>query len=62
VNVGGAQLKRVKLRELIDLYVEYLEKDPDLFYGTQANARASHESKVLAPDQIYVRECLNRER
>ena len=37
-KVGEAQLKCVKLRELIDLYVEYLEKDPDLFYGTQANS------------------------
>jgi aminoglycoside 3-N-acetyltransferase len=32
VKVGGASMKLVKLRELIDLYVEYLEKDPDLFY------------------------------
>ncbi|MDH5462584.1 MAG: AAC(3) family N-acetyltransferase [Candidatus Bathyarchaeota archaeon] len=33
VKVGDATLKLVKLRQLIDLYVEYLEKDPDLFYG-----------------------------
>jgi aminoglycoside 3-N-acetyltransferase len=33
VKVGDASLKLVKLRELIDLYVEYLEKDPDLFYS-----------------------------
>lgn len=33
VKVGEAALKLVRLRELIDLYVEYLEKDPDLFYG-----------------------------
>jgi aminoglycoside 3-N-acetyltransferase len=33
VRVGEATLRLVKLRELIDLYVEYLEKDPDLFYG-----------------------------
>ena len=34
VNVGESTLSLVKLRELVDLYVEYLEKDPDLFYGT----------------------------
>jgi aminoglycoside 3-N-acetyltransferase len=34
VKVGNASLKLVKLRELIDLYAEYLEKDPDLFYST----------------------------
>ena len=33
VKVGEATLKLVKLRELIDLYVEHLEKNPDLFYG-----------------------------
>jgi aminoglycoside N3'-acetyltransferase len=33
LKVGDATLKLVKLRELIDLYAEYLEKDPDLFYG-----------------------------
>jgi len=32
VTVGEATLKLVKLRELIDLYVEYLEKEPDVFY------------------------------
>ena len=32
-KVGGSTLKLVKLKELIDLYVEYLETDPDLFYG-----------------------------
>lgn len=32
-KVGAAILRLVKLRELIDLYVEYLTKDPDLFYG-----------------------------
>jgi aminoglycoside 3-N-acetyltransferase len=32
VRVGEASLKLVKLKELIDLYVEYLEGDPDLFY------------------------------
>ncbi len=40
VKVGEATLKLVKLRELIDLYAEYLEKNPDLFYGvSQTNAR-----------------------
>lgn len=34
VKVGDATLRLVKLRELIDLYVEYLERDPDLFYST----------------------------
>ncbi len=33
VKVGESTLKLVKLRELIDLYVEYLKKDPDLFYS-----------------------------
>jgi len=32
VKVGEATLRLVKLQELIDLYVEYLKKDPDLFY------------------------------
>jgi aminoglycoside 3-N-acetyltransferase len=32
VKVGEATLRLVRLRELIDLYAEYLEKDPDLFY------------------------------
>jgi len=32
VKVGESTLRLVKLRELIDLYVEYLEKNPDLFY------------------------------
>jgi len=33
VKVGESTLKLVKLRELIDLYVEYLKRDPDLFYS-----------------------------
>jgi len=33
VKVGNSTLRLVKLKELIDLYVEYLEKDPDLFYS-----------------------------
>lgn len=32
-KVGDASLKLIKLKELIDLYVEYLEREPDLFYG-----------------------------
>jgi len=32
VTVGEATLKLVRLRELIDLYTEYLQKNPDLFY------------------------------
>ena len=31
-KVGDATLRLVKLRDLLDLYVEYLKKDPDLFY------------------------------
>ena len=34
VKVGESTLSFVRLRELIDLYVEYLERDPDLFYDT----------------------------
>ena len=33
VKVGNAPLKLVRLKDLIGLYVEYLEKDPDLFYA-----------------------------
>jgi aminoglycoside N3'-acetyltransferase len=32
VKVGEATLKFVRLRELIDLYTEYLTNNPDLFY------------------------------
>ncbi|MEM3696002.1 MAG: AAC(3) family N-acetyltransferase [Candidatus Bathyarchaeia archaeon] len=32
VKVGKATLKLVKLKELINLYVEYLRKKPDIFY------------------------------
>jgi len=32
VKVGEATLKLVRLRELVDLYTEYLKKNPDLFY------------------------------
>jgi len=34
IKVGKATLRLVKLRELIDLYVAYLERNPDLFYFT----------------------------
>jgi len=33
IKVGKATLRLVKIRELVDLYTEYLKKDPDLFYG-----------------------------
>lgn len=32
VRVGAGTLKLLRLRELIDLYAEYLRTDPDLFY------------------------------
>jgi len=32
VKVGNATLKLVKLEDLMKLYVDYLEKNPDLFY------------------------------
>jgi aminoglycoside N3'-acetyltransferase len=32
VKVGEATLRLVRLRELIDLYTEYLTNNPDLFY------------------------------
>lgn len=38
VKVGNAPLKLVRLKDLIDLFVEYLEKGPDLFY-TSAQTR-----------------------
>jgi aminoglycoside N3'-acetyltransferase len=31
-NVGRATLRLVKLKALVKLYVEYLEKNPDMFY------------------------------
>jgi len=34
VKVGNATFKLVRLRGLIDLYVEYLKANPDLFYHT----------------------------
>jgi len=33
VTVGKATLKLLRLRELMDLYEEYLRKNPDLFYS-----------------------------
>jgi aminoglycoside N3'-acetyltransferase len=32
IKIGEATVKLLKLKELIDLYAEYLRKDPDLFY------------------------------
>jgi hypothetical protein len=47
VKVGEARLELVKLRELVDLYVEYLKMDPDLFYDK------SYEQGAFAePDRI----------
>lgn len=34
IRVGEATLKLVRLKELIDLYIEYLRKTPDQFYAT----------------------------
>lgn len=35
VKIGEAAVKMLRLRELIDLYAEYLRRDPDVFYGTK---------------------------
>jgi len=32
-TVGESTLKLVRLRELIDLYAEYLKRKPELFYS-----------------------------
>jgi len=32
ITIGEATVKMLRLRELIDLYAEYLRKNPDLFY------------------------------
>jgi len=32
VKIGKATVKLLRLRELIDLYAEYLQKNPDMFY------------------------------
>ncbi len=34
-RIGEATVKLLRLRELIDLYAEYLQRDPDTFYGTE---------------------------
>lgn len=31
--IGVAEVKLIRLRELIDLYTEYLRENPDMFYG-----------------------------
>jgi aminoglycoside 3-N-acetyltransferase len=33
IKIGNAILRLVKLQDLIDLYVEYLQKNPDIFYS-----------------------------
>lgn len=35
VKIGEATVRLLRLRELIDLYAEYLRKNPDLFYRTK---------------------------
>ncbi|KPV65080.1 MAG: Aminoglycoside 3-N-acetyltransferase [Candidatus Bathyarchaeota archaeon BA1] len=32
VKIGKAEVELLRLRELIDLYVEYLKNDPDIFH------------------------------
>ncbi|MFQ5884582.1 MAG: AAC(3) family N-acetyltransferase [Thermoplasmata archaeon] len=32
-SIGNASVKLVRLRELVDLYTEYLRDDPDMFYS-----------------------------
>ena len=32
MKIGGSTVKLLRLRELIDLYADYLRKDPDVFY------------------------------
>ena len=32
VRIGEAEVKLLRLRELIDLYAEYLRRNPDVFY------------------------------
>ena len=39
VKVEESTLRLIKLKKLIDLYVEYLEKDPDLFYSVPRKQR-----------------------
>jgi aminoglycoside N3'-acetyltransferase len=47
VTVGESTLRLVRLRELIDLYVEYLEKDPDLFYGASQKRLGCQMQPIL---------------
>jgi len=35
VRIGEATVKLLRLRELIDLYTEYLKRDPDIFYSAK---------------------------
>lgn len=35
VKIGEATVKLLKLRELIDLYAEYLRRNPDIFYSSE---------------------------
>jgi hypothetical protein len=35
-KVGEVTLKLVRLKDLIDLYVEHLKRNPDLFYTSQS--------------------------
>jgi len=35
VRIGEATVKLLRLRELIDLYAEYLRRDPDIFYSAK---------------------------
>jgi hypothetical protein len=37
-EVGDATLRLAKLRELIDLYVKFLERNPDLFYSPSSES------------------------
>lgn len=35
IKIGEANVRLLKLKELIDLYAEYLSKNPDMFYSDQ---------------------------
>jgi aminoglycoside N3'-acetyltransferase len=35
VRIGEATVKLLRLRELINLYTEYLQRNSDYFYGTK---------------------------
>lgn len=47
VKVGEATLKLVKLRGLIDLYVEDLKMDPYFFYNKSCKQAESTESDKI---------------